>query len=264
MTTINTERSVTLDDVSDIGVIAFGVLALAALLVSVPATYSVMSHFHAADEVGQTQALASLIVFEIGAITAKLSTLWVPQWRGRLHALQAGLLLFVMGANVYASTRLFTGWEVMGSVFFAALMPAFTAIFLALAAARAESRRDARVVVPPSPEQRIKKALEAAQARQLELALAGFEQQAQLIFTAPVRETDEQPARVALEAQRAADRAEAKRKLLAYAIAHPEASKQALADAAGVSKTTVYGLLEELKTEGQVRVNGHVEVINMG
>lgn len=71
---------------------AFGVLLT--LVVSIPATYDALRLWH-----GPEFGVLALIVFEFGAVGAKLVTLALPHWSRRLTALTVALLLATTGAN---------------------------------------------------------------------------------------------------------------------------------------------------------------------
>lgn len=154
----------------DVGVIAFSGLALAALLVSVPQTFTVMARYHSHDEIGTVQAVASLVVFEFGAVISKLATLLFPQWHGRLTSLQVALLLFVAGANALATTAAAPVGETIQALAFAGLLPAFQFLFLLLAVARVKAfhieRLQAEQQRQPTQIERLQAALAEAQERQ--------------------------------------------------------------------------------------------------
>lgn len=171
----------------DIGVWAFGGLALAALLVSMPQTYAIMARYHARDQIGTIQAVASLVVFEAGAVISKLATLLFPQWRGRLTALQFALLAFVAGANAFATTAAAPADEQIQALFFAGLLPFFQALFLALCVARIKALHVARLAAQeahqPTQAERLSQALAEAQERAFTALLGQVEQH---ITIAPV------------------------------------------------------------------------------
>lgn len=168
----------------DPGVRLFGALSIVALLVSMPATYVIMAMYHPSnDYVSIAQQWGSLVVFEIGALSAKTATLLFPQWRGRLNALQIVLLLFVFAANCIAVQA--TNPGDVGGYAFAAMMPVFQWIFLWFAVARAKDlqmqrlarevqEREALQDREPTPAERIAQALQAAQQRYVETMLDGM------------------------------------------------------------------------------------------
>lgn len=78
----------------------FAACALLSLAVSVPATYAALRLFHdTGGGWGAALSAFALIVFEVGAVGAKLATLAIPEWRGRLTALTVALLVLTTGAN---------------------------------------------------------------------------------------------------------------------------------------------------------------------
>lgn len=78
----------------------FAVMSVLCVSVSIPATFSVMRPFHDfGGAAGYNIAVAALIVFEVGAVGSKLTSLAVPQWYGRLTALMVGLLALTTAAN---------------------------------------------------------------------------------------------------------------------------------------------------------------------
>lgn len=168
----------------DPGVRLFGALSIVALLVSMPATYVIMAMYHPSnDYVSIAQQWGSLVVFEIGALSAKTATLLFPQWRGRLNALQILLLVFVFAANCIAVQA--TNPGDVGGYAFAAMMPVFQWIFLWFAVARAKDLQVQRLVREaaaqealqtrePTPAERIAQALQAAQQQYVETMLQGM------------------------------------------------------------------------------------------
>lgn len=133
----------------DFGAVAFGALALAALMASVPATAGIVAQYHLHDAPGLAQSIGALLVFEAGAFLSKIGTLFVPQWGRRLNTLQAGLLAIVFAANLQASAAVVlpAGWLAWaGVVVFAGLMPALQWVFLGLCVARIKALHDARIL----------------------------------------------------------------------------------------------------------------------
>jgi hypothetical protein len=80
----------------------FGLVALACLSVSIPATLIAMELFH-----GATWDKPAVVVFEIGAVGAELATIAIPQWRRRLMFLTILLLLATSGTNYAHGADLF-------------------------------------------------------------------------------------------------------------------------------------------------------------
>lgn len=123
----------------------FGLVALACLVVSIPATLIAMELFH-----GETWGKPAVIVFEIGAVGAELATIAIPQWRKRLMALTIALLLATTGTNYAHGADLFVaaalpgsyaavrdaGWGWVMAVVAAGLFPALLFVFLTAFTAR--------------------------------------------------------------------------------------------------------------------------------
>jgi len=133
----------------------FGACALLTLAVSIPATYAALSLFH---DVGGAWGVAlsvfALLVFEVGAVGAKLATLAIPEWRGRLTALTVALLAVTTSANyahgydlsqaAQASPTLAAvlrdpAGGVVATALAAALFPALLLVFLSAFTARCEA-----------------------------------------------------------------------------------------------------------------------------
>lgn len=78
----------------------FAAGALLTLGVSLPATYAALALFHdSGGWLGAALSVFALLVFEVGAVGAKLATLAIPQWSKRLTLLTVVLLLITTGAN---------------------------------------------------------------------------------------------------------------------------------------------------------------------
>lgn len=130
---------------TDPAFVFFGVVALACLTVSIPATLIAMELFH-----GETWGKPAVIVFEIGAVGAELATIAIPQWRKRLMALTIVLLLATTGTNYAHGADLFVastlprsyaavrdaglGWAM--AIVAAGLFPALLFVFLTAFTAR--------------------------------------------------------------------------------------------------------------------------------
>lgn len=126
----------------------FGICVLLTLGVSIPATYDALRLWH-----GWELGVFALLVFEVGAVGAKLATLAIPEWRGRLTALAVCLLGVTTAANyahgydlakaAQASPTLAavladpTG-AVLATVLAAALFPVLLFVFLSAFVARCE------------------------------------------------------------------------------------------------------------------------------
>lgn len=141
----------------------FGAGTLLTLGVSLPATYAALALFH--NDGAWTGVVLSgfaLLVYEFGAVGAKLATLAIPRWKGRLTALTLGLLVVTTGANyahgydlsqaAQASPTLRAllhnpAGAVVATLAAAALFPALLFVFLSAFVARAEQLVRGRAVV---------------------------------------------------------------------------------------------------------------------
>lgn len=178
----------------DFGVVVFALVALAALLASVPYTFLKVQGLHSADTIGLVQSVGSLFVFEAGAFLAKVATLFIPQWRGRLNLTQAGLLLIVTAAN-YDVAGVGAATATPAELFiFVALMPFLQWLFLGLAVARADALHQQRVAAQAalSPAEQAQASLAAMQDRVwgafVDRSLALMEEQTRALgaFPAPL------------------------------------------------------------------------------
>lgn len=141
----------------------FGAGTLLTLGVSLPATYAALALFHdGGDGWGVALSVFALLVFEFGAVGAKLATLAIPRWSGRLTALTIGLLLVTTGANYahgYDLSQAATATPTLAAVLrdpagavvatlaAAALFPALLFVFLSAFVARAEQLVRGRAVL---------------------------------------------------------------------------------------------------------------------
>jgi hypothetical protein len=91
----------------DSAVVFFGTAALATLGVSIPATFALLEPFHDS----WLLALFAMLVFELGAVGAKLITIAIPQWRKQLTALTVVLLLLTTIGNYLHGAELFRAAE---------------------------------------------------------------------------------------------------------------------------------------------------------
>lgn len=90
----------------------FGLAAGLTLAVSIPATFALLRPFHdAGGLIGSGLAVFAMLVFEIGAVGAKLITLAVPTWRGRLLILTIVLLALTTAGNYLHGAELFRAAE---------------------------------------------------------------------------------------------------------------------------------------------------------
>lgn len=92
----------------DRSAVFFLAAALATLAVSIPATYSMLAPFHdSGGYTGVALAVAAVAVFELGAVGAKLITLAIPRWSGRLTLFMLLLLALTTAANYIHGADLF-------------------------------------------------------------------------------------------------------------------------------------------------------------
>ena len=282
------------DGLRDIGVIAFGFVALAALVVSMPETYKVMARYHnSALAIGLVQSWAALIVFELGAIISKLATLWFPEWKGWLNFLNILLIGFVFAANCVAT---YAYRPDAGAIGFAAMMPIFQLLFTWMTVARLKAVQVQRLAAAetrePTQAERLAATLAEAQERAFKALLSHVEQQMSVtvlpqpqlpaspkvptkqddydvsdLFATPSTPVDDLPEWLreirddSPIDQRLVDREQAKDRIIVEARRNPTATKSQLARSSGVARTTLYDLLAELSEEGRIRLNGHVEVV---
>jgi Homeodomain-like domain len=86
----------------------FAICAALTLCVSIPATYALLAPFHDGGGYGGIAlAVFATAVFEIGAVGAKLITVSIPAWRGRLTLLTLALLLLTSAGNYIHGAELF-------------------------------------------------------------------------------------------------------------------------------------------------------------
>lgn len=141
--------------VRDIACMFFGVAAVLTLCVSLPATYAVLAPFHNdGSPLGQLLAIFAVVVFEVGAVGAKLITLAIPEWARRLNVLTLVLLLlttaanYAHGADLLATAPLASslaqvrqaGYGPLAAVGAAALFPTLLYVWLSAFVARCKVR----------------------------------------------------------------------------------------------------------------------------
>src|SRR5579859_59922 len=86
---------------TDLGVWLFGSLAIAALAVSWPATFAFVQAVHSDGSTpGLIAAIALLVILELGAVTAKLATLAVPDASRALNVFTYAFLAMTTLANL--------------------------------------------------------------------------------------------------------------------------------------------------------------------
>ena len=129
-------------------IVVYGLLTLAALVVSAPATYRVVAAYHSdGTPLGIASAVALLVILEAGAVMAKLATLWAPRNRGALLAFTLGALAvntlsnWIYGGLTAGANGLhwIAAWA--GALLYAAALPAVIYLFLHLTCERVAELR---------------------------------------------------------------------------------------------------------------------------
>lgn len=163
-------------------IIVFGLIAAAALVVSAPATYNLVAVYHSdGTAAGIAATVALLVILELGAVAAKLSTLWVREGRGWLHAFVFGALAvntlsnWLHGGALAAAAGVgwFAAW--VGALVYAAFLPALLFLMLHLICARVATLRGLSVTVEDEVAVTLLPVVRAAEvARQASAALASI------------------------------------------------------------------------------------------
>ena len=92
----------------DVGLWLFGVLSLAALAVSIPATLAVVGWFHLdGTEFGYWMSIAMITLFELAAVGCIITPLWAPA--EDLNGMANLLLGLTTGANFIHGLQIFAG-----------------------------------------------------------------------------------------------------------------------------------------------------------
>lgn len=128
--------------------IAYGLMALAALVVSAPATYNLVALYHSdGSTAGIAATVALLLILEAGAVAAKLATLWAREGKGALLA----FVWFALGVNTLSNLihggalgqanglHVVAAWG--GAFVYAAFLPALIYLMLHLICLRVERLR---------------------------------------------------------------------------------------------------------------------------
>ena len=128
--------------------IAYGTMALAALVVSAPATYNLVALYHSdGTSAGIAATVALLLILEAGAVAAKLATLWAREGKAALLA----FVWFALGVNTLSNlihggalaTRNglpgIAAWG--GALIYAAFLPGLIYLMLHLICLRVERLR---------------------------------------------------------------------------------------------------------------------------
>lgn len=129
-------------------IVVFGLIALAALIVSAPATYNLVALYHNdGSTVGVLATVALLIILELGAVAAKLATLWVRSGQRYLTGFTLAALgintlsNFIHGGLIATARGLHWAAAWLGALVYAALLPALVYLMLHLICERVQARR---------------------------------------------------------------------------------------------------------------------------
>lgn len=132
----------------DVGLWVFGVIAAACLVVSAPATYRLVALYHSdGTALGIISSVSLLIVLEIGAVAAKLATLWVTTGRRWLLGFVVGALgvntlsNFLHGVALAGASGLSPWVTWPGALLYAAAIPALLYLMLHLFCERVRALR---------------------------------------------------------------------------------------------------------------------------
>ena len=124
-------------------IVTYGVIGLAALVVSAPATYALVARYHSdGSYIGIAATVALLIILEAGAVASKLATIWAPEARRWL----VGFCIAALGVNTLSNwlhgaalaTANGLGWLAAwgGALIYASFLPALLYLMLSLIVAR--------------------------------------------------------------------------------------------------------------------------------
>ena len=122
---------------------AFGLIGLAALVVSAPATYNLVALYHNdGTRVGVAATVALLIILEAGAVASKLATLWTRESARYLSAFCLAALAvntlsnFIHGGLIASGRGLpwLAAW--LGALVYASFLPALLYLMLHLICVR--------------------------------------------------------------------------------------------------------------------------------
>jgi len=120
-------------------VTVYGLIVAAGLIVSGPATYSLVARYHSDNTaLGIAATVALLVILEVGAVACKLATLWAPEARRWL----IGFTVAALGVNTLSNwlhgaalaTANGLGWFAawVGALLYAALIPVLIYLMLSL------------------------------------------------------------------------------------------------------------------------------------
>jgi hypothetical protein len=120
-------------------IIVYSLIVAAGLIVSGPATYSLVARYHSDNTpLGIAATVALLVILEVGAVASKLATLWAPEARRWL----IGFTVVALGVNTLSNwlhgaalaTANGLGWFAAwaGALLYAALIPVLIYLMLSL------------------------------------------------------------------------------------------------------------------------------------
>lgn len=126
----------------------YSLLTLAALVVSAPATYRIVAAYHSdGTPLGIASAVAMLVILEVGAVMAKLATLWTPRNHAYLIGFTIGALVintlsnWIHGGLTASANGIawVAAWG--GALLYAAMLPGLIYLFLHLTCDRVAEMR---------------------------------------------------------------------------------------------------------------------------
>jgi len=133
---------------------SYGLIVLAALIVSTPATYKLASLYHNdGSAAGIAATVALLVILEAGAVASKLAKIWAREGMGALElfciaALGVNTLSnFVYGGSLAAARGLHPIAAWAGALVYAAFLPGLIYLMLTLFCARVAGLRGLRITV---------------------------------------------------------------------------------------------------------------------
>jgi hypothetical protein len=126
----------------------YATIVAAGLIVSGPATYSLVARYHSDNTpLGIAATVALLVILEVGAVASKLATLWAPEARRWL----VGFTVAALGVNTLSNwlhgaalaTANGLGWFAAwaGALLYAALIPVLIYLMLSLIVQRVALHR---------------------------------------------------------------------------------------------------------------------------
>ena len=129
-------------------IIVYSLIITGSLVVSAPATYSLVSLYHSdGTTIGIAATVALLVLLELGAVASKLATLWAPEARRVLIGFCVGALSINTLSNLIHGGIIATGnglhWFAawVGAAVYAAFLPLLIFLMLSLIIRRMELLR---------------------------------------------------------------------------------------------------------------------------